>query len=151
MIGINFLSIIGMESSKMNAVERVSDRHHYIESYQYALLKEKMLSGKAYSEDPLMRSFLSDPRDGSFTGDFFKYARNVVSKESSDRADLLDQRIEGWSDIKKVESRSVKLSELENTKERASLDDLLNEFGKNFGYHSRTSLNWVLPPLYRKK
>lgn len=151
MIGINFLSMIGMESSKTDAVERVSNRHHYIESYQYALLKEKMLSGKLYSEDSHMRSFLSDPRDGSFAGDFFKYARDIVSKESSDRADLLDQRIEEWPEIVKAENRSVKLTNLENTKERAALDNLLNEFGQNFGYHSRTSLNWVLPPAYRKK
>ena len=89
MLWINFLAIIGFDSMKNNTVNLVSNRHTAIEKIQQNLLTQIMKDND--TENPLLLAFADHSADNQYPKYSATYLRDVVAKESNERASTLDQ------------------------------------------------------------
>jgi hypothetical protein len=144
LIGINLLAILGFGSAKTNAVERVSSRHSHIERYQLALVWWEMESRVDYNTDSILLHYLPQEKNESTPLEIFNFPREIVSQESYDLADTLDQRIEEFPQIFQLDEKKPDLKSLPLNSERNELDGLLQHFARSFGRNSRISLQWIL-------
>ena len=144
LIGINLLAMLGFGSAKTNAVERVSSRHSHIERYQLALVWWKMESRVDYNTDSILLHYLPQEKNESTPLEIFNFPREIVSQESYDLADTLDQRIEEFPQIFQLDEKKPDLKVLPLNSERNELDGLLQHFARSFGRNSRISLQWIL-------
>jgi hypothetical protein len=143
MLWINVFASIGLDGSKNAVITRVANRHTAIEHYQlewfYSIFKNKE------TENPMLRAFsdiTGDVAYGEFNQD---YIRNVLSKESNDRANELDEKIEGWEPILKFMDNSTLYEAIKDDSEgKKEVDEFLIRLMKSFGAHSRNYLRAAL-------
>lgn len=139
MIRINIYAMIGFGGSKDQAVERASNRHTFIESYQYEALRNKMLGQNSPYKDSYLRAY-REKNEIRIPEDIFSYPK-VVARESSLLADDFDNAIEDYALEYLGEKFDYK--KLPNNPSRDELNRFLIRLNRNFGYHTRTILSWA--------
>lgn len=97
MIWTNIKAMLGFPKSKDNAVQIVSNRHSVLEEYQWQMLRSAYESGNM--EHPLIQALKAPIATVEYTKDF---PRNVVAKESADRAKRIDKLLKRWMPEKLV-------------------------------------------------
>lgn len=144
MIWINMKAKLGFDKDKTAASERVATRHTCIEHYQYEFL-ENLLINKHF-DHPMVKAYTDPQKDQSFPAFDYKYARNVVSKDSNSKAADFDEKIGDWKAILKFlknETRYTDLTEDEK-KEGEDLNNYLQDLIKSFGAHTRNYIRGVM-------
>lgn len=92
MIGVNTLAIVGVDTPKLQAITRVSNRHTALENYQFRRMVLAYEQGR--SDDALLAAL----RDTRQDREHWVYApadtRSQVSREAAEAADALDAQLE---------------------------------------------------------
>ncbi|TGN19020.1 hypothetical protein [Leptospira idonii] len=91
-VGVQFLSMIGFDSAKVNMIEYITERHTLIEEYQYYLIKE--IIGKKQNSHPVSVALTTAPSRSLDEWKDFDYVRNVITKEAYLAAEEADKEIE---------------------------------------------------------
>ncbi|TGN14116.1 hypothetical protein [Leptospira ilyithenensis] len=97
-MGVQLLSVIGINSPKANMVEYVVNRHSLIEEYQYNLVRDILLNKK--ENHPVYTALSVAPEKNLNVWKDFSYIRDVVSKEAYTTAEDADLEIEHLNIIK---------------------------------------------------
>lgn len=139
----NAISIIGLDGAKNGMVKRVSDRHTAIEHYQFEWF-ETIFKNKE-TDNKMLIAFADMSEDSSY-GEFnHDYIRNVLTKESNEKASELDSKIENWEGIFKFIDHGVKYEDIKGeSPEKKEIDDYLISLMKSFGAHTRNYLRSAL-------
>lgn len=139
MLWINIKAILGFETAKNQAIDRISSRHQTIEKYHFRTLRD------AYKTGDLSHPFLIglkqadlDKSYGSFDGN---YITDVLTKESYDLSDSLDTFIE---ESHLLDANPEKQTELIHAGPLTELNSLLAKEMKGTGSHIRNYVRSVL-------
>lgn len=141
MIRINMMAMVGISGAKNEAIQRVSDRHNFIETYQNRGLRQRMKKRLTPAQDSWIQAFQSKNTNPVPDADLFGYLRNTVAAESFNRADELDQRIEDFAS--EYLGTKWNYSKLPQNQERQEMDAVLDDLFQNFGAHTRAILGWA--------
>lgn len=143
MVSINVIAMMGLDGSKNAMIKRAADRHTSIEHYQFEWF-DYIFRNK--ETDNLMLRAFSDVSGDVAYGEFNQdYIRNVLSKESNERASELDSKIEDWEAIYKFMDYEVRYEDIkDNSNEKKAIDEYLIVLMKSFGAHTRNYLRAAL-------
>lgn len=133
MLWINLKAILGFESAKNDAIDRISSRHTTIEKYHFSTLKN------AYKSKNLVHPFIVSVRQTDLDNNYGSYDNsymvNVVAKQSYDLSDRIDTLIDE-SNLLNGFSEG-KLSNEINKKSLKDLDSTITEHMRSVGSHIR--------------
>ncbi|WP_246048733.1 phospholipase [Leptospira sarikeiensis] len=133
MLWINLKAILGDETAKNEAIDRISNRHQTIEKYHFSTLRDAYIAKKL--DHPFILSVMKTEKDTSYGNFNDSYIVDVLTKESygvSDRFDtLIDESnlLNGFSE--------GKLLQQINQKSLNELDATIAEHMQNVGSHLR--------------
>ncbi len=154
MLWINLLDILGKHQAKLDAIQLVSNRHSAIESFYQAVLR-KDLEARTFTR-PYWAAVKNASGDSAYPPYGRSTIRDVLTRESESRADVLDETISATVPARLVSDPSVEFAEanagkdITVTMEQAragSVDELsaeLSQFAQSFGSHTRNYAKAVL-------
>ncbi|HMX31140.1 MAG TPA: phospholipase [Leptospiraceae bacterium] len=139
----NAISMIGLSGAKNGLAKRVADRHTAIEHYQFEWF-ESIFRNKE-TDNKMLIAFSDMSQDSSY-GEFdHDYIRNVLTKESNERASELDSRIENWEAILKFMDHNIKYEDVkDDSPAKQEIQEFLIILMKSFGSHTRNYLRAAL-------
>lgn len=155
MLWINGLAVIGQPGKKDQAITLVSNRHLSVEHYQYFRVRDAMMQGRM--DDPLMVALRDTGSDASHKVFAERSARDVVARESHDRATALDATLETGFPGKYTRDPSFELGAITDEvdlwkisresppESQAALEKLCADLMRNFGRHTRALVRSVQP------
>lgn len=155
MLWINGLAVVGRPTKKEQAITLVSNRHLSIESYQYHRVREAMAQGK--HADPLLVALRDTGSDDTHKLYGERSTREIVARESHERASTLDAALESGFPEKytrdpgfelgalKEEMDLWKVTQQSPPESQAALEKLCSELMRNFGRHSRALVRSIMP------
>lgn len=133
MLWINLKAILGFESAKNDAIDRISNRHTTIEKYHFSTLRN------AYKSKDLSHPFIVSVKQTDLDDSYGNYNKDyivdVVAKQSYDISDRIDTLIDesnllnGFSD--------GKLSSKIDQKSLGDLNSTITDHMKSVGSHIR--------------
>ncbi|PJZ75684.1 phospholipase [Leptospira neocaledonica] len=133
MLWINLKAILGFESAKNDAIDRIASRHTTIEKYHFSTLRN------AYQSKNLTHPFIVSVKETDFDNSYGKYDNsyivNIVTQQSYDISDRIDTLIDE-SNLLKGFSEGKLLPEI-NQKSLGDLDSTITEHMKSVGSHIR--------------
>lgn len=133
MLWINIKAMIGFDTAKKEAIERISNRHTTIENYHFSVLV------KAYTEKNLNHPFLkavsSTDKDKGYGAFDDNYIIDVLTKDSYGVSDKFDTLIDE-SNLLKGFSEGNELKDI-NKKALDELDNTITEHMRGVGSHIR--------------
>ncbi|EPG66816.1 hypothetical protein LEP1GSC061_1543 [Leptospira wolffii serovar Khorat str. Khorat-H2] len=140
MLWINIKAILGFETAKNQAIDRISSRHQTIEKFHFRNLRDAYKN--ADLTHPFLVSLKQTDQDTSYGTFDQNYIVNVLTKESYDLSDQLDSLIE---DSNLVEVRPTEQSSSpEIEKALVELNSLLAREMRGTGSHLRNYVKAVL-------
>lgn len=92
MLWINIKAMMGFEQSKIDAVNRISERHTTIEDYHFSVLSSAFANHEL--NHPFITSLKVTTKDASYAPFSDSYVVDVVTEESEAIADDLDELID---------------------------------------------------------
>lgn len=153
LIGINLLSMIGLDKFKREMTQVLSNKHLGFESYQLGYIKNALK--KAQAESPVLKALKDTGGDQNYGAFSETYARLVIAKESHDKASLIDELIKKALPSRlfnptfnfDIDEKGVDLY-IEVTKKAnndiAKLDEALLANMRAFGAHTRQGVRYAL-------
>lgn len=133
MLWINLKAILGFESAKNEAIDRIASRHTTIEKYHFSTLRN------SYKNKELTHPFILSVKQADLDNNYGKYDNSymvdIVSKQSYDISDRIDTLIDE-SNLLNGFSEGKLLPEI-NHKSLAELDSTISEHMKSVGSHIR--------------
>ncbi|MCB1177814.1 MAG: phospholipase [Leptospiraceae bacterium] len=132
---VNFNAMIGLDGGKNAIIERLSDRHTAIEHYQYDILNE-ILVAKDY-ENSMVQAYKKTDNDSKYPKFDLSYPREVIAKESNERAEDLDDKIGESKYVMIFKEQVVKKEGHSPDEESKEVDKFINQMFISFGSHLR--------------
>jgi hypothetical protein len=133
MLWINIKAMMGFDTAKNEAIERISSRHTTIENYHFSVL------AAAYAEKnlkhPYIQAVMTTDKDKSYGPFDDNYIVDVLTKESYGVSDRVDTLIDE-SNLLKGFSQGNLLPEI-NKKALAELDTTIAQHMQGIGSHLR--------------
>jgi hypothetical protein len=154
---VNVLDMMGSHTAELNILQLISNRHFSLENYVYYLLENNLV--KKIENDPVSQS-LSDQRfDSSYPAYTDSYPRQVIAKESHEKATKVDQLIMKSFPSKYVSDPNyvfyttepdINLFTVAKNDPNKSIE-LLNEYLPDIlrpiGSHTRNVVRYVITPV----
>ena len=133
MLWINIKAMMGFDTAKKEAIERISSRHTTLENYHFSVL------AAAYAENnlkhPFLQAVMSTDKDKGYGAFDDNYIVEVLTKDSYGVSDRFDTLIEE-SNLLKGFSEGNLLPEI-NKKSLAELDTAIMQHMQGVGSHIR--------------
>lgn len=142
MIWINTLAMLGFDSLKKAAIQRISVRHEAIENYHYAILLDSLKNHKSHI---FMASILNTEKD-NFYGEYNQaYAREMIAKESKERSDKLDYLLGNTKEILEFQrDANFDIQKIPDNTATKELNVLIEKMMVSLGAHSRNFIRAAL-------
>lgn len=138
----NARAMIGFDGAKKEIIERLSDRHTALEHYQYDVLNE-LLEKKDFKNE-MIESYKKKENDSKYRPFDLKYAKEVIAKESNERAEELDDRLGSSKYIMIFKEQVVKKEGHSPDEGSKAVDEFINQMFVSFGSHMRNFVKKTL-------
>ncbi len=133
MLWINIKAMMGFDTAKKEAIERISNRHTTIENYHFSVL------AAAYAENnlkhPFLQAVMATDKDKGYGAFDDNYVVEVLTKDSYGISDRIDTLIDESNLLKGFADGNL-LPEV-NKKALAELDTAITEHMRGVGSHLR--------------